>query len=290
MNILVTGSAGFLGQNLIPILKNNGHHITGIDLNPDYLSDEFTQQDIRKGILLKNKSIDICIHLASYVGGFLNNQKKLGQEQYEIDLLMQTYKFLSKSGCQRIIYTSSINVFEQSQNYSHGPLAIANQHTHYARAKKMGEEFVQTHFDSFIILRPTNLFGKTQTTNKIGIVGSSHVIPELLKKIEECDVLTVLGDGSQVRNFVHVSDVSHFIQKILGTPERAWYNLRSEIHLTIKELAQQLIKLINIEKKIVFQPEYLSYEPVSIQLFDMSEPVSLGWVAKITSIQQGLNP
>lgn len=287
MTILVTGSAGFLGQNLVPFLKKSGHTVIGIDLKPDTHSHLSYQQDLLSGVFDDMPKIDICIHLASRVGGFLHNNLKEELPDYELALLKSVKKICDEKNCERIIYTSSINVFENEGDYNHGPLQIFNQKTPYARAKMMGEKFVQNHFKEFVILRPTNLFGKTQMASS-SQAGSSHVIPELLHKIKMSPVVEILGDGNQVRNFIHVSDVCHFIHFILKTPSCDWFNLRSEIQMTIKNLALELVSFLNEKRELIFRPEFLKYEPKPICLFDIEKLTQMGWKPHFSEIKSGL--
>ena len=72
MIILVTGNAGFTGQVLVAQLQATGHRVTGIDIDPEQLSNIFIQHDLTEP--LKKKVIaEVVIHLASAVGGFLFN-------------------------------------------------------------------------------------------------------------------------------------------------------------------------------------------------------------------------
>lgn len=287
MTILVTGSAGFLGQNLVSFLKKSGHTVIGIDLKPDTHSHLSYQQDLLSGVFDDLPKIDICIHLASRVGGFLHNNLKEELPDYELALLKSVKKICDEKKCERIIYTSSINVFENDEDYNHGPLQIFDQKTPYARAKMMGEKFLQNHFKEFVILRPTNLFGKTQMASS-SQVGSSHVIPELLHKIKMSPVVDILGDGNQVRNFIHVSDVCRFMYLILKTPACDWFNLRSEIHISIKSLASELMEFCKINKELVFHPEFLKFEPNPVQPFDVKKLDILGWKPEVFEIKSGL--
>ncbi len=288
MNILLTGSAGFVGRSLIPFLKRQNHTVIGIDLREDYYSDLAFQHDLREEIPFELPPFDLCVHLASNVGGILHNHLHAGLEDYELQLLKNVHRLCQQHSCRRMIYTSSVSVFEQSGVFDHGPLEIFNQITPYARAKTEGERFVQAEFEEFVILRPTNIFGKEQNTLTDLQVGQYHVIPELLKKLGQSLQLEILGDGSQIRNFIHVSDVCRFIQRVLSAPAKGWYNLRSEIQISIQELAQQLMEQRGVTKEIVYQPEFLKYEPHPIHLFKMDEVLELGWKAEVDSLQAGL--
>ncbi len=240
MNILVTGSAGFVGQELIPLLQQKGHRVIGIDLKKENVSDESLTQDILNTKILPVHHLDLCIHLASDVGGFLHNFDNKTIQAYELDLLKNVKRICDQYQCRHILYTSSINVFEQADTFITGPLQQRAQHSSYGQAKEKGEEFVQNNFEKFIIVRPTNIFGKSQITPSSLPIGKRHVIPELLQKIDQDEVVEILGNGSQLRNFIHVTDVCRFIIHALSLPKPAWFNLRSDIHLTITELAHLL--------------------------------------------------
>ncbi len=288
MKILLTGSAGFVGSTLSSILQKQGHEVIGVDLKQDLVSQTSFQIDLRKLSAEDLPAVDLCIHLASLVGGILHNHAEEGQEKYELELLQKILEWDQKKNFRRLIYLSSINVFEKYQGYESGSLKWSNQITPYARAKSLGERFVERSFKEFVIVRPTNLFGKTQTLLLNRQLGSSHVIPELLRKIEENSEIEVWGDGSQIRNFLHVSDLCHFLVLILQEPRQAWFNLRSEIQMSIGELAQALLKFQGREKKLIFRPEFLKYEMQTIELFDIKDVLQLGWRAKVKNIDEGL--
>jgi nucleoside-diphosphate-sugar epimerase len=169
---------------------------------------------------------------------------------------------------------------------SEGPV-LQNQQTPYARAKAQAEHTIATLFDRFTIIRPTNYFGADQP-RRLKSVGESHVIPDLLHKIHSEPALEILGDGSQIRNFIHVSDVSNFIQAALQTDAPRYVNLRSNLFLSIRELAIQLLEWSKKEKELKFAPQFLKYEPQPIKDFSLETAQSLGWTPKIQSLFEGL--
>lgn len=289
MNILITGSAGFVGRTLVPMLTSQGHTVVGIDLNAESQSTIPLQADLRKITSLPIPQIDLAIHLASDVGGFLHNFSNETIESYELELLKSLKNICEAHHCQRVLYTSSINVFEKSRDYTFGPLGDTQQHSSYGQAKKRGEEFIQSHFDQFIIIRPTNIFGREQILLSNSSVGRCHVIPELLKKIEQSETIEILGDGSQVRNFIHVTDVCRFILQGMESPMRGWFNLRSDIHLTIKELACELLAIRGVKKSLIYQSQFMKYEPEPLGKFDINEALRTGWQAEVKSIREGLS-
>ena len=290
MNILVSGSAGFLGQRVVRLLRKSGHVVIGIDLIPENLSDFFIQADLRSCATISTPPFDACIHLASQVGGFLSNATIATLPENEASILAGITTLCQHADCQRIVYASSINVFESSGRYAHAPLQTNDQKTPYAIAKATAESVIEQQFREFTIVRPTNLFGYQQ--RKTGtIVGQSHVIPDLLNKIQSAnDYLEILGSGLQRRNFLHVTDAARFFVAAVDWPHRGWFNLRSDIELSIKELAKELLIISQKKLLLTYKKSFLRFEPVPIELFSLDKVTQRGWHPIISTITEGLHP
>lgn len=294
MRILVTGSSGFLGREVVRRLRELGHYVIGFDREPSLDGDRsapelFFQVDLTSRIPTPIPHFERCIHLASDVGGFLYNANTQDLVDVERAMIGSVTECCRAVECGRVIYLSSINVFEGGDEYCHGPIRVASQVTPYARAKALGEAIIQESFPEFVIIRPTNVFGVGQKRSHIE-VGQSHVIPDLLLKIDiGTDYLEVLGTGEQVRNFIHVTDVTEFLCRVIDAPVKGWFNLRSQITLRIGELAQELMRLRGVTRRVVFSPRFMEYEGRAFAEFDISTVAALGWRPKVLSIVEGLS-
>ena len=212
MKVLVTGSAGFVGKEMVTMLKDNGHHVIGIDINPDHLSDEFYQHDLTI-VFNKKLDFDVCIHLASSVGGILFNVEKADIITYNNLINKNVLNIMTENNCDHLVFFSSINVFESNNKFTHAKIDGLDQMSGYALSKAIGELFFANWIKNLMVIRPTNIFGKSQMRMHEKF-GESHVIPDLQRKIEiALDEIEVFGDGSQVRNFIHVQDVVRFVVK-----------------------------------------------------------------------------
>lgn len=287
MRVLVTGSAGFVASELIRKLKSVGHKVTGIDIVGETQSDQFILHDLTLPLKMNTEKFDVCVHLASAVGGILYNVSKDNISSVNEAINSTVIEICRQASCNRIVFFSSINVYETGQPYKHDALEKIDQITPYALSKAKSERQIED-CDNFIIVRPTNIFGKNQC-RRHKQYGESHVIPDLLKKIEKEPFLEVFGDGTQIRNFVHVSDICEFVINNLNVTGRHYFNLRSNITISIGELARELLQYARSNKEIVYKKEYMKYEVSKISEFDMTVPVKRGWAQKITSIIQGLS-
>lgn len=288
MRLLVTGSAGFVGRRLMPALARAGHDVLGIDRRAPGERGS-VRADLRhwRADLGPMPRFDACVHLASDVGGFLHNAASPQLVAYELELLDAVTRLCRQAGCARIVYTSSIAVFETSGAFSAGPVAADEQRTPYARAKAAGEALVARQFDDFAIIRPTNIFGADQPA--LGdIPGESHVIPDLLGKLRAPPPLELLGDGTQLRNFIHVGDVVEFILLAVGGRAHGWFNLRSDILLSIDQLAAALMQATGRAREVRHRPEFMAFEPAPVRAFDLSAALALGWCPRVTDLVAGL--
>ena len=129
------------------------------------------------------------------------------------------------------------------------------------------------------IVRPANVYGEYDNFDP----ESSMVVPSLIRKAYENDVLSVWGDGSAVRDFIYAEDVArgmlHMVENQITEP----VNLGSGTGITIKELAETVGDTLG--KEIVWDID----KPIGdkIRIFDTKRAESHGFKPKV-SLKDGI--
>ena len=286
-DVLVTGSAGFIGQYLCEYLTGCGLTVIGVDKRSADVDFDMITHDLTQPLPIQIQSAN-CIHLASSVGGILfNHSAKAEMVEYNDAINKTVVDVCKQGGCKRMIFFSSINVFESDPTFAHQEIRKQPLITPYAKSKARGENLFSNSFENFVGIRPTNVFGKRQGRTH-GVVGESHVIPDLIDKINASSVVNVLGDGTQLRNFVHVMDVARFVEKMLRVDGKHFFNLRSNLTITIAALVEYIAEALGKNVEFRFDPSYMKYETFQIRDFDLAPVISYGWNAYINNIADGL--
>jgi len=276
MKILITGGAGFIGSHLSEKYLKLGNDVYVIDDlstgsldNIKHLKENLEFKDrffvIIDTVLNEKKmselieNCDIVVHLAAAVGvkTILNhplnsiNTNVLGTEI--------VLKFCNKFK-KKVLITSSSEVYGKQTK---SPLTETDDVTYgsstklrwsYAAAKLMDEFTALAYYREkklpVIIVRLFNTVGPRQT-GRYGMV-----IPIFIKQALKGEPLTVYGDGIQTRTFVHVDEVCDCIVKLMGTQNAVGeiINIGGVEEISIKHLAERIIKKTNSKSKIKFIP------------------------------------
>lgn len=271
---LITGGAGFIGSHLADALSARDDHIailddfsTGRRANVEHLvasgSVELVEGSVTDSELVGELMADCdrCLHLASAVGVRL-------VVSYPLETLQRIVRgsdvVISAAAAQgkRVLFASTSEVYGKSSN---GPLSedsdrvlgsIQKSRWSYAIAKSYGEAIAQGYHREYgadtTIARLFNTIGPRQ----IGAHGM--VVPRLVGQAIAGEDVTVFGDGSQARCFMHVQDAVAALVA-LADDERASgnaYNVGSQQSITIDELAERIVERVGSRSRIV----HVSYE------------------------------
>ena len=244
-NVLVTGGGGMVAQQLVKLLKEEGANVTTVDLPTSGVPADL-QGDLRDRSFCKEivKGQQIIFNLAGLKGSpkrcaeapasFSVPQVQFGANMAEISF---------NSDIEWYLYTSSYGVYAESDIMKEDDVwkTFPSKHDWYAGwAKRMGELNVEAYmkekgFNNCSIVRPANVYGPYD--NAI-FDEWAMVVPSLIRKGYNDDVLEVWGDGSPIRDFIYSEDVArgmlHMVKNKVSEP----VNLGSGAGVTIKEVAE----------------------------------------------------
>jgi len=307
-NILITGGCGFIGSNFINYILKKYDDVYIINLDAMYYcASEFNiDKEIRESYLYKNRyklikgnlcSYDLVRHIINdyYIEYIIHFAAQSHVQnsfedalQYTSDNIVGTHNLLEvarKYGkLKKFIHVSTDEVYGESMieksEYKKTEESILCPTNPYAATKASAELIAQSYFHSFnlpiIITRGNNVYGPNQYPEKI--------IPRFIKLLKENRKVTIQGDGSNVRAFIHVKDVVNAFDIILDKGIIGEiYNIGSDDNeeYSVYDVAQILIRKIkNIDTDLYDDHiEYIEDRPFNDKRYYISNEKikKLGW-------------
>ena len=257
MKILLTGSTGFLGQNLKPVLSED-YKVQGFQSSYWDLRCQKTCYQA-----LDQFEPDVIVHAAGSVGGILANKENPGKFMYE-NLIMgaNLIEAARAEGVKKFILLGTVCAYPK-----HTPVPFKEEelwngypeetNAPYGIAKKTLMRLVEAYHEQYdfngVNLIPVNMYGPYDHFN----LTSSHVIPALILKFDEAiksgkDV-TLWGTGEASREFLYAPDCAEAIklaiQKDVG-PEPI--NIGTGKEIKIIDLAETIADLMSFNGTIFF--------------------------------------
>ncbi len=284
LNFLVTGAAGFIGTNLVLKLLELGQNVTGADnfltgkrsniaLINELHAKVAKDADERKGgnfsfIECDLRDINECRRITAGID-FVFHEAGLGSVPWSLEdpLLFHAdddtafFNILNASkenAVKKLIYASSSAVYGTCKKLPAVENKIGGQVSMYASAKLTNEIYAKTFYNVFgfesIGFRYFNIYGDFQDPDS----KYAAVIPAWIKNILGGKTFIVNGDGKTTRDFCYVDDVVKI--NLLGViadkkyAEGSVYNAASGSSVTLKDLAEMLVRLLNSNVKYEFGP------------------------------------
>ena len=220
MRSLVTGGAGFIGSHLVDYLLGEDHEVTVLDNlstgqrgNLEHCKGNenlrFHEVDVRAHDEIRQyfDGVDWVFHLAALADIVPSIQQPLGYLRAGVDATISVLEAARLSGVSRLVYAASSSCYGIPDLLPTPETAEIRPQYPYALAKNLGEQCVmhwaQVYQLPVVSLRLFNVYGpRARTTGTYGAVFGVFLAQKLAGK-----PLTVVGDGTQTRDFTYVSDV-----------------------------------------------------------------------------------
>jgi len=220
MNCIVTGGAGFIGSHLVEHLLGDGHEVTVLDnfstgrpetldhvrSNPKLSIHKVDIAELER-ILPHFEGTDWVFHIAALADIVPSIEHPLVYYRSNVDGTVNVLEASRRHGIKRFVYTASSSCYGVPEIYPTPESADIRPQYPYALTKYLGEECVmhwcQVYKIPAVSLRLFNVFGpRSRTSGTYGAVFGVF----LAQKLHQ-EPFTVVGDGSQTRDFVFVTDV-----------------------------------------------------------------------------------
>ena len=292
--VVVTGGAGFLGSYVIDGLEKRGCKNILVPKIEDY--DLVNMGDVVR--MYADMKPDIVIHLAAVVGGIGANREHPGEFFYKN--LMMGVQLIEQGRLHDIEKFVAIGTICAYPKFTPVPFMEEDlwngypeeTNAPYGLAKKMLLVQSQSYRAEFgfnsIFLLPVNLYGPGDNFDP----SSSHVIPALIKKCVDAiesgaDHIDCWGTGNVSREFIYVADAAEGIllaTELYNGAEPV--NIGAGFEITIKELAEKIVKLTGFSGELRWDPSQPDGQPR--RRLDVSRAKKLfGFEAKMT-FEEGL--
>lgn len=246
MNILITGHKGFVGGYFLE--KYRDHNIVGIDIKEG--------NDARDFFKNNDQYFDLVIHLAAIVGGRQTIEGSPISVAVDLSIDSEFFGWCLRTRPNHIIYFSSSAAYPIKYQYSCSGIKLKEEMIDlndvqspdltYGWAKLTGEylaQFVSNEGIKTSIFRPFSGYGTDQDL--------SYPFPSFIKRgLEKQDPFNIWGDGTQVRDFIHMRDIVNAVDVCVKNSITGTYNLGSGIPTSFNDLCSMITKLVGYEPEI----------------------------------------
>jgi UDP-glucose 4-epimerase len=300
--ILVTGGAGFIGSHLVDSLMTAGLQVCVLDnlsagnlanLNQWHNNSNFSflNIDLTKPLdTLNGEQFDIIYHLAANPEVRVSSTNPETHYHQNITATFNLLEYVRKSGTKpRLVFTSTSAVYGEPTEIptpeTYGPLKPISV---YAATKLACEALISAYAYNYGF--KASIY---RLANVIGPRSGHGVIYDFIQKLQKTPIqLEILGDGSQTKSYLHVTDcITALLQSKEGSSEQVEiFNVGSEDKINVKTIAETVIAamgLMNVDLKLTGGVDGGRgwVGDVKIMLLNADKIKSTGWMPMLNSQQ-----
>ena len=296
MKILIIGGAGFIGSVLVKEMLQHNIDIIVIDKlslgSVNYINTtkvEFHQIDINniEQVLkvLQGKKINEVWHLAA------NSNIPAGVDDVNVDLddtfmsTVSTLKIMKAIKSKKLYFASSSAVYGFNKNRLHEDIGPLMTISNYGAMKLSSEALISASLESFLDKVCIYRF-----PNVVGVPATHGVILDFIRKLKkDMSILQVLGNGTQQKNYLHVSELVEAMLFINNNTNNGmnFYNVGAmDEGVFVKQIAEEITKVISPDAKIKYQKTDRGWVgDVPCFNYSVDKLKDLGWAPKMSSLE-----
>ena len=293
--VLVTGGSGMIGRYLVDLLLEEGaevHVVALDDAAPEGVT--YTKADLTEKQACDKacKGMDHVFHLAGVKGSPKVTVSRPASfmvplMQFNLNMMEAAWN----NGVEKYLYTSSIGVYQPAPILRETDVWKTSPSPNdrcSGWAKRMGELQAEAYriehgWNDIVIVRPANIYGRYDTFDEDS---GAMVVPSLiLRALSGGDKLTVWGDGSAQRDFLHAKDAARGILHMMKANPSEPVNLGSGVGVSIRELVSTILKCTGMNPEVVWDTS----KPLGDvrRILDVTRATELGWKPEI-SLEEGI--
>lgn len=252
MKILILGSEGFVGNNLVHGLSKN-HEIHCADIVEHSSHENYVQFDVTdfQSVIKTIKDVDVVIDLVAHT---LVSSLEGPIKNAEVNIigLLNILEACKNNNIKKLIFTSASSLIGEPKTFHVYEDHTALPKTAYGVTKLASEHYLRLYSElygiDYVVFRFFNIYGPYQ---------KNGLIPTLYNRIIKNEPLTIFGKGDQVRDYVFIKDIIPFFEKscVTNSGKNSVYNMGTGKGTTIKEIIDIMTKILKIEPKIEYKPE-----------------------------------
>ena len=303
--VLVAGGTGTIGVPVVRELLNRGANVSIVSLDEKSKAEgifgrSFDQINFMRLDLTSEDSCKKAVTAQDFVFNLVGIKGSVGIGETKVaSYLIPMLRFQTNlmeaafnEGITRFLFTGSVCSYPQADMHFEDNMwnGIPKQNDRIPGiAKRVGEilgEAFQLEYgwDAVRVVRPSNVYGPYDDFNP----ATAQVIPSLIHKVLRADSpIKVWGDGSAVRDFIFSEDVAYWMLETLErAPSNYPINLGNGSGLSIKSIAETIVRIINPDCKLVWDSSGPVGDPIRIMSMNRAKEV-LGF-HQLTTIEEGI--
>lgn len=307
MKLLICGSEGTILSHAIPHLLAAGHELTGVDTcqkwgerpkRRDYRLFIADCSDARIMRSLLRGMEGVIQGVATLYGVVGYHEKASVILTNDIAAHQTTVRLAADAGVERVVFMSSSVVYEQSRHEPHREEEVefaGIPRTDYGISKIVNERISQAYGRQrdlpFTIWRPFNVINPLEEAEESP--GYSHVFADLLQRLiaKRQNPLEILGDGRQVRSFLHLREAAEAIARFSfdARTRNEIFNLGRDEPITMRSLAARLHRKA-IDRGLLSDPTPLAFRSLPVVDTDVKRRIGsfekmareLNWTSSVS--------